>query len=279
MFRNRLQPEQLFSPRLVVAILCLLGFAAQPATAGKYKNLTGAKWRTNQPYADVQVSNDQRTLTTRLPPASTITNTFSGRNAGVELQFGSGDQFHPSAGADVSPSSAAVQCYYSVSNAFALACSADATWLRTLTQETSVQLRVKGFGTTTPQLTWILQPASDEVFVSKIEGPGTAVKTQPYEFTLRLTEPAPSGGLEVMWRLDPAGCFAALPGGESYSPSGALNTLTVPEGVQYKAVAVAVQGGCSASAANIRTWVHQQVDRAPNYLTRRIGLAEPPRRR
>ncbi len=276
----RLVGRRRFAVRLAIALLCAAGLTAPPAAAAsKYRSFTNAKWKINQGYADTQVSADRKTLTTRLPPSSTIDDNFTGRFSGIDMEFGSGVEYHPSAGADILPSGTPIQCFYDRNNALLLACRADTTWLRTLNSETTVQLRVKGFGNTVRMLDWRFEPAAGDVFIDRIDGSGSAEKGRPYDFTLRLTEPAPEGGLQIMWRIDPAGCFSRLTGGVPYSSAGALNLLEVPEGTQYKAVSVSVEMGCSSGGATLRTWVHQQLDRTPYYLTKSIRLTEPPRRR
>ena len=246
------------------------------------KQATGISWDLSQAYSDTQVSTNAQSMTTRLPPATNIDSNFQGRFGKVLISYGSGDQLPETRfiqGQAEHPFGTKFTCGPSSANAYYVYCQADVNWLRTLTAPTSVDIEVAAPGfNPKPSVRWTFEPAPPgQVFIDRITGPGAVTLGNLAEFTIRLTAPAPSGGVAVDWMLDPGGCFSQLQGNAPFR-AGRLNRLTIPQGQQYRTFALGTSQSCSYTSATLRTWVGQRVDRSPNYKALSFSLRTPRRR-
>ncbi|MEZ4587099.1 MAG: hypothetical protein R2909_11920 [Gemmatimonadales bacterium] len=265
---------------LVVAIAVLSVTTSALAQSNNYKKAIGVTWDLNQNNPASVVSSDAKTLTTSFPPSSSIDNNTK-RVAKMKLQFGSsGSQLPPDNWISTAAQGPYGTKFVCSRSGFYLYCMADAVWLRSLTQDTPVVFEVGGAGfqgSLKPRITWMIKPApAGEVFVSQITGPSSVAYGSVAQFTIRLAEPAPAGGLDVEWKLDPGGCFTGLPGNVSFNPTN-FNRLRVDAGQQYKSFTVGDQPSCRFSSAILHTWTNRRVDQTPYYRIHRFNLVTPKR--
>ncbi|MEZ4455374.1 MAG: hypothetical protein R2882_02305 [Gemmatimonadales bacterium] len=265
---------------LAVALVAASVVSTASAQSNNYKKAIGVLWDLSQSDPESVVSTDAKILTTTLPPAASINNQTP-RSSKMKLQFGT-------AGNNLPPDnwiSAAAQGSFGTKvtcsrSGFYVYCIADATWLRTLTQQTTVVVEVGGAGfqgNLKPRINWVLKPApAGAVFISQLTGPSSVAMGGIAQFTIRLGEPAPAGGQKIEWKLDPGGCFVALPGNVSFSPTS-FNVVVVDGGQQYKSFSVGVRDGCSFTSAVLRTWTNRRIDQTPYYRTHSFTLAKPRR--
>jgi hypothetical protein len=270
-----LGPRTVFASRAARRSLVLLALAVAvsgAAIAAYYQPLTNARWvlpSGSESSLDIEISADLKTRTDRLPPVTAIT---ADRIARVQLEYGSGD--HPGSVAveRVTPLGAQVTCPTMQPGQLLVACVAKMQWLRTLTQDTTVQLRAKSMNNQVYYLTWTLVAPPNLVFLNRIEGPTSMIKGTVADFNLVLQQPAPAAGVEVQYQIDPGYCFT----GESraYASQG---TVQFVGGQQYRTLTLASTGSCTSGNAILKTWTHERRDQAPYYLTKSFTLLNPRR--
>lgn len=267
----RTDPVAPTARRLVPLAVALAVAASAAVVAGqtKYRPLTDARWElpTGNAALNVEISGDQKLRTDRLPPVSQIT---SNRTARVQVQYGGGDTYGQAAVERVSPSGAQVTCPTVVTPQMAFTCTANMTWLRSLTADTTVRLRAKSMNNDVKYIDWKFIAPPNLVFLSEITGPSSVVKGNVAEFTLRLEAPAPQAGVTVTYQAEPAACFAT--GATRVNTSS--GTVQFAQNQQYRTLTLTTTG-CSVGNALIKTWTHEQRDQAPYYKTKSFTLLQP----
>lgn len=268
MSKVRFPPRSL--PALAAAIVAALVLGApERALARSDAPLTGAIWVIPPAVPanpNVTYSADLKARTERLPPVSSIT---ANHTAKVQLTFGPGDSYGAVAVERVTPAGAPVSCPTSGSAQVQVTCIAQREWLRTLTQDTTVQLRAKSTGNAIHYLSWTFIAPPNLVFLDRIEGPSSLVKGNVADFTLVLTEPAPAAGVTVTYQVDPGSCFVNPP----YQRG--RKQVVFQSGQQYKTLTLTSLASCTTGNAILKTWAHEQRDQAPYYLTKGFTLLRP----
>jgi hypothetical protein len=146
------------------------------------------------------------------------------------------------------------------------------------TAETQVELRAI-WGTVTKKVYWKLKPAppAPYSYAKSISLPqGNPTVGSIANFELRLIRPADPGGTRVYWRMAPAEAFKAVSGDVSYSATGVLNQMVIPQGEDIKRFKLEVLSRPATGTAYVQTWVgNQNVSARPEYLEQAFTVIVP----
>ncbi|MEM1247477.1 MAG: hypothetical protein AAGA81_19850 [Acidobacteriota bacterium] len=113
--------------------------------------------------AEGEISRDARTMTTQLPQANTINSGYRGRHVFLKLAYASSGSKRPEARfVQASAGNSRISCNIRPTRSPAperFSCSADATWIRSLTRETRIKIEVGGAGVDGKlSVDWVIQP-------------------------------------------------------------------------------------------------------------------------
>jgi hypothetical protein len=260
---------------IAVTVAAAAVSATAVLAATKFKPLTNAVWdlTAGQHNQDVQFSPNQKTRTDRLPPPSSITSDYLVR---LKVEYGQGEQIDPNMAIErASPPGAQVTCY--PDPPFSGSCRAKANWLRSLTQDATVRLRVKNTSNAVHMLDWVFIAPPHLVFLDRIEGPASLLKGNVADFSLVLAQPAPQGGVEVDYQVDPGNCFGGAQGARGAATQPPKGTIAFNQGEQYKTVTLSSLSSCTSGNAILKTWAHEKRDQTPYYKTKNFALTNPRR--
>lgn len=148
------------------------------------------------------------------------------------------------------------------------------------TAETQVELRAV-WGTVTKKVYWKLKPAPPAPFAyaKSIALPqGNPTVGSIANFELHLIRRADAGGTRVYWRMAPAEAFRAVAGDVSYSATGDLNQMVVPQGQDIMRFKLEVLSRPSTGTAFVQTWIgNPNVSTRPEYLEKAFTIVVPTR--
>ena len=238
--------------------------------------LTGAEFE-HPPASWNNLSSDRRTMTTTLPPASTINSSSPEISSKVSLSWGNLTKKEDVAYMEVASSGMTGNfvCFPSSQSTPHVGCKANSTWAATLTSDVVVNFRVKQtYGNSVFSLAWRFEPTVGGPFVASLTTAKTVVLGDLATFRITLTEDAPSNGKEVAWDLIPADCFTPARGAIEYEGTK-KNHLTITQGDRWRDFSVATVS-CVSTSAQLRTWVdNENTTTAPYYKARHFALVKP----
>ena len=229
------------------------------------------------------ISTDRRTLTTRLPPSSTILDNSPELRASIQITttIGGGitldvHAVEPATEDDAFPDSARgkIQCGSGSQIPVSATCVANHIWAATLTNSVTIPLRVKqSHSSTVRNLTWTIVPTEPGPYVASLDTPNT-IKGYTTTMRVTLTSNAPAGGTTVNWQLVPGDCFSQATNSVPYIPSG-LNNFSVPEGGLWKDFSVISNSRCDS--ARLETWVERtDTSGGPYFVAMSFAVQDPP---
>lgn len=244
-----------------------------------YKRITGVEFRPPTPYQSR--STNRKTMTTRLPPASTLTRGSAELAVGVLVSMSNGsgelpDFYQVGTRSNEASFPAAAQGKVTCQGN---GCRLNHLWAASLTNSVTIPLRVKQSKyTVAHNLTWVIEPPPPGTYVERLDVP-TVRKGNLLNMTARLTSNAPTGGTRVFWKLIPSNCFSAAAGDVSYNTNPAvMNNFVIPAGNRFRRFSVRANSGCTSNSGNLKTWVeNSQTDSAPYAKYRTFRIDNPPR--